>query len=83
MIITISNSSLKRCREKFPYKGIGKKINSAIKLLELEPVEVVISEFIYDSDEPKFYNILLYLIRENCKDEKILDELKKFNYKNI
>lgn len=80
MIINVSNGSAKRCREKFNYKGIGKTINSAIKLLELVPVEVVISECIYDSDNVKFYNVLLYLIRENCKDKKILDELKKFDY---
>lgn len=80
MIVTVSNSSIKRCKEKFPFKGIGKKINSAVKLLELVPVESVISECIYDYDDKYFYNVLLYLIRENCTDEKIIEELKSFKY---
>ena len=80
MIVTISNSSIKRCRTQFPYKGVGKLINSAVKLLELVPVEVVISECIYDYTNPKFYNVLLYLIRENCTNDKIINELTSFNY---
>lgn len=80
MIVKVSNGSIKRCREKFGYKGIGKLINSAVKLLELVPVNIVISECIYDYTNPKFYNVLLYLIRENCVDEKIINELGSFNY---
>ena len=83
MIIKVSNGSTKRCREKFGYKGIGKTINSAIRLLELVPVEVVISECIYDYSNTKFYNVLLYLIRENCTDEKIINELNSFNYIDV
>lgn len=76
----VSNGSTKRCIEKFGYKGIGKLINSAVKLLELVPVNIVISECIYDYTNPKFYNVLLYLIRENCVDEKIINELNSFDY---
>lgn len=76
----VSNGSTKRCREKFGYKGIGKLINSAVKLLESVSINIVISECIYDYDNPKFYNVLLYLIRENCVDEKIINELSSFNY---
>ena len=83
MFVKISNSSIKRCRENFPYKGIGKVINSAIQLFNKVSVEIVISEFIYDSDDSELYNVLLYLIRENCTDEKIIDELSSFDYKNV
>lgn len=76
----ISNGSKDRCRNKFGYKGIGKLINKACVLLEIEDIEVIISECIYDYCDPKFYNVLLYLIRENCKDNKIIDELKDFKY---
>lgn len=81
MMLKISEGSKKRCREKFPIKKIGKVINSAVLLLDLVPVETVISECIYDYDNVNLYNVLLYLIRENCTDEKIIDELKSFNYK--
>ena len=81
MVIKISEGSKKRCREQFPIKGIGKTINSAERLLNLVPVEVVISECIYDTDNPQFYNVLLYLIRDNCTDEKIINELKTFDFK--
>ena len=76
----ISNGSKDRCREKFQYKGIGKVINRACNLLEKEDVEVIISECIYDTDDPMIYNVLLYLIRENCKSEKIIKELEDFLY---
>lgn len=80
-MLKISNGSKNRCRAKFDYKGIGKIINRAYELLEKEDVEVIISECIYDSDDSMIYNVLLYLIRENCKDNKILNELKDFQYK--
>lgn len=80
MIMTISNSSIKRCRNKFPITGIGKVINSALLLFQLCDVELIIAEFICDPDNKQLYNVLLYLIRENCKDQKIIDELKNFIY---
>ena len=79
-MIKISEGSKKRCRENFPIKKIGKVINSAVLLLNLVPVETVISECIYDIDNPQLYNVLLYLIRENCDNEKIISELKNFDY---
>ena len=81
-MLKISEGSKKRCREKFPIKKIGKVINSAVHLLDSISVEIVISEFIYDTDDLNLYNVLLYLIRENCKDEKIINELNKFDYVN-
>ena len=80
MLVKVSECSKKKCREQFPIKGIGKLIKSAVSILELVPVETVISKCIYDQDNKKLYNILLYLIRENCKDEKIIKELEKFDY---
>ena len=80
MMIKISEGSKKRCREQFPIKGIGKTIKSAISVLELVPVETVIAECIYDPDNKQLYNVLLFLIRENCTDEKIISELKEFKY---
>ena len=80
MIVKVSEGSKKRCREQFPVKRIGKLINSAVSLLELVPVETVISECIYDTDNKELYNVLLFLIRENCTDEKIISELKDFDY---
>lgn len=74
----ISNSSIKRCRNIFLEKGIGKTINSALDLFNTLSIEEIIAEFIYDYDNKKLYNVLLYLIRENYKE--YLDELKKFNY---
>ena len=82
MLIKVSEGSKKRCREKFLIKRIGKLINSAVSLLELVPVETVISECIYDPDNKELYNVLLYLIRENCTDEKIIKELEDFDYLN-
>ena len=82
MLIKVSEGSKKRCREKFPIKRIGKLINSAVSFLELVPVETVISECIYDPDNKELYNVLLYLIRENCTDEKIIKELEDFDYLN-
>lgn len=80
VILKCSNGSLKNCREQFNIKGIGKTINSAKSVLELLPLDTVISECIYDYDNEKLYNVLLFLIRANCKDEKILKELEKFSY---
>ena len=82
MMIKISEGSKKRCRSQFPIKKIGKLIKSAVLLLELVPVETVISECIYDTDNPQLYNVLLYLIRENCDNEKIISELKNCDYIN-
>ena len=79
-VLKCSNGSLKNCREQFKIKGIGKLINSAKSILKLLPLETVISECIYDYDNEKLYNVLLFLIRANCKDEKILKELEKFSY---
>ena len=80
MFVKISESSKKRCRDKFPIKRIGKFINSAVSILDLVPVEVAISECIYDTDNKELYNVLLYLIRENCTNEKIIKELENFEY---
>ncbi len=80
MMLKISNGSKKRCRQEFPIKRIGKLINSAVSILELVPVETVISECLYDSDNKQLYNVLLFLIRDNCTDEKIISELKSFDY---
>ena len=82
MMIKISEGSKKRCREQFPIKRIGKLINSAVSIFELVPIETIISECIYDTDNPSLYNVLLYLIRENCEDKKIISELKNFDYIN-
>lgn len=54
MMLKISNSSIKQCREKFQFKRIAHTIKSALMMF----------------DNPKLYNVLLYLIRENCNDEK-------------
>ena len=79
-MIKISEGSKKRCREQFPIKRIGKLIKSAVSILELISVETIIAECIYDTDNKALYNVLLFLIRENCTDEKIISELKKFEY---
>ena len=81
MTLKISDSSIKRCREKFTIKRIGKTIKSALMLFDLVPVEVIISECIYNCYNTMLYNVLLYLIRENCNDEKIINALSKFEYK--
>ena len=76
----ISNSSKKRCKEYFGHsKGIGKDINTACSLIENNDIGVIISEFIYDYDNP-LYNILLYLIRQNFH-ETVTKELIEFEYK--
>lgn len=80
--MVISNSSIKRCRNAFPIIGIGKVINSALLLFNSHDVEQIIAEFIYDSDNKQLYNVLLYLIRENCGDQKIINQLKVFEYEN-
>ena len=80
MLLKISEGSKKRCRAQFPIKRIGKLINSAVSILDIVPVETVIAECIYDPDNKELYNVLLYLIRENCTDEKIISELKEFKY---
>lgn len=79
-MLKISSSSKDRCRQEFPIKRIGKLINSAVSILELVPVETVIAECLYDPDNKQLYNVLLFLIRENCTDEKIISELKRFDY---
>lgn len=83
MMLKISDSSIKRCREKFTIKRIGKIIKSALMLFDLVPVEVIISECIYNCYNTMLYNVLLYLIRENCTDEKIINALNKFEYKEV
>ena len=81
MMVKISEESKKRCREKFPVKGIGKLIKSAVAIFELVPVETIISKCICYTDNPSLYNVIMYLIRENCTDEKIINELNTFDYK--
>lgn len=76
----VSNGSKKRCRSKFDYKGIGKIINQMSALLEDLPTEIIVSEFIYDHTNALDYNVLLFLLLENCEDKKILNELKSFKY---
>ena len=83
MMLKISDSSIKRCREKFPVKRIGKTIKSALMLFDLVPVEEIISECIYNCYNTMLYNVLLYLIRENCTDEKIINVLGTFEYKEV
>lgn len=74
----ISNGSKKRCREKFNYKGIDSLINKAIYLIEYD-INAAISEFIYDYDNVKLYNVILFLLKENLN----LKELYKFDYIDI
>ena len=74
----ISNGSKKRCREKFNYKGIGYLINKAVEIIEYD-VDVAIAEFIYDYDNVKLYNVMLFLLKENFD----LKELHKFDYVDI
>ena len=76
----ISNGSKKRCREKFDYVGINKIIKRCSTLIEDLGEEIVISEFIYDHDDALTYNVFLFLLLENCTDEKLLKELSKFKY---
>ena len=83
MLLKISDSSIKRCQKKFPVKRIEKTIKSALMLFDLVPVEVIISECIYNCYNTMLYNVLLYLIRENCNDEKIINTLIKFEYKEV
>ena len=83
MMLKISNSSIKQCREKFQFKRIAHIIKSALMIFDLVPIEIIISKSIYDYDNPKLYNVLLYLIRENCNDEKIINELSEFEYKEV
>ena len=83
MMLKISNSSIKQCREKFQFKRIAYIIKSALMMFDLLPIEIIISKSIYDYDNLKLYNVLLYLIRENCNDEKIINELSTFEYKEV
>ena len=83
MMLKISNSSIKQCREKFQCKRIAYTIKSALMMFDLVPIEIIISKSIYDYDNPKLYNVLLYLIRENCNDEKIINDLKALEYKEV
>jgi len=80
--IKVSNSSKKKCREFFGYKGIGKTINEATYLLESLETGSVISEFIYDADDKQLYNVLLYLIKTNSSG-KYDEDLKGFDYIEI
>lgn len=80
--IKVSNSSKKKCREFFGYKGIGKSINSATYLLESLETGAVISEFIYDYDDKQLYNVLLYLIKANSSG-KYDEDLEGFDYIKI
>lgn len=54
-------------------------------LFDLVPVEEIISECIYDcyNTNTMLYNVILYLIRENCNDEEIINALSKFEYKEV
>ena len=74
----ISNNSKKRCAKLFPYKGVWKLINSATKAIEYD-VNTTIAESIYDYDDPKLYNVMLYLLKNNCNST----ELNKFDYIKI
>lgn len=78
--LIISNGSKKRCRSKFDYVGINKIINRCSELLSDFPVEDIIAEEIYDHWDALTYNVFLFLLLENCKDDKILKELSKFKY---
>lgn len=80
--IKVSNSSKKKCREYFGYKGIGKLINSATYSLENVDTGVLISECIYDCDDKQFYNVLLYLIKANSSG-KYDEDLEGFDYIKI
>ena len=71
----ITNGSKKRCREKFPYKGINKIIKTACEIIEFDP-EVAIAECIYDHRDDQIYNVMLFLLKENYNKK----ELDKFNY---
>lgn len=71
----ITNGSKKRCREKFSYKGINKIIETACAVIEFNP-EVAIAECIYDHDDNKMYNVMLFLLKENYNKK----ELDKFDY---
>lgn len=80
--LRVSNSSKKKCREFFGYKGIGKSINFARYLLENLETGAVISEFIYDYDDKQLYNVLLYLIKANSSG-KYDEDLEGFDYIKI
>lgn len=78
--MVISNSSKKRCREKFDYKGIGKVVERCAGLIEDFGERLILSEFIYDHDDALTYNVMLFLLLENCEDEGVLKELSRFKY---
>lgn len=80
--IKVSNSSKKKCRKFFGYKGIGKLINEATYSLENVDTGVLISENIYDAADKQFYNVLLYLIRANSSG-KYDEDLEGFDYIEI
>lgn len=42
--------------------------------------ETIISEFIYDHSDALTYNVFLFLLLENVKEEKLLNELNRFKY---
>lgn len=78
--MVISNGSKKRCRIKFDYTGVNKIINRCAGLLEDFGPEVVMAEFIYDHDDALTYNVFLFLLLENVKEEKLINELRRFKF---
>lgn len=66
---------------KFSSQKNWKDYKSALMLFDLVPIEEIISECIYNCYNTMLYNVLLYLIRENCNDEEIINTLSKFEYK--
>jgi len=78
--MVISNGSKKRCRIKFDYVGVNKLINHCAGLIEDFGPETIMSEFIYDHDDALTYNVFLFLLLENVKEEKLLNELSRFKY---
>lgn len=82
MNLTISNGSKKRCRAKFNCIGIGKQINTAVYLLTKLDTRLVMAEHLYDHDNNKtLFDVLKFLINENCKDANVIRELKQLNFK--
>ena len=75
---TISNSSKKRCAKAFHYKSINKIIKTATDIIE-DDINVAISEFIYDYDNPQLYNVMLFLLKDNYN----MKELNEFDYIDI
>ena len=78
--IKISNGSRRRCAQKFPYKGIWKIINDAVRIIEEEGVQIAISEFVYDYSTEQRYNVMLFLLKDNATDADTIKELSEFDY---